>query len=127
MKRINLKFLYPDHYQRNILIEVDDEIYKILRRKERITTIKQISCEKQSLELNDFVYRVYLNDRKEVLIGALKQLPLKQRNRIYEVYYLGLSKTEVALIEGCSEGAIRKSINRGLVQLKRKLKKYFSE
>lgn len=44
-------------------------------------------------------------------------------NRIYEAYYLNLSKSEIARIEGCTEGAVRKSINRGLRQLERKIKK----
>ena len=33
MKRVNLKYLYPDIYKEDVLVEVEDIVYKILRKK----------------------------------------------------------------------------------------------
>lgn len=123
MKLVNLKQLYPDVYFNDLYTIVEDKVYKTLNREipEKKTFVILIDdCDSDLLFYNDQYEFFFL---EELLHASLKELPLKQMNRIYEVYYLGLSKSEIARIEGCSEGAIRKSIKRGLRQLKRKIKK----
>lgn len=125
MKTINLKDLYPDVYFNDLYMVVEDKVYKILNQKipEKITFISIVEE-----DFNSYLFAY--NDNHDfgyvdtLLKSKLIELPLKQMNRIYEVFYLGLSKSEIARIEGCSEGAVRKSINRGLRQLERKIKKY---
>ena len=119
MKRINLKYLYPDIYQEDILVEVEDIVYKILRKKESIMLVIWIDTSNELTNYENLLNLIYLKDMRERILLALSQLPLRQSNRIYLVYFLGFSKTEIAHIEGCTEGAIRKSIKRGLLQLKR--------
>ena len=124
MKVVNLKLLYPDIYVNDLYILVEDKIYKILNRKttEKITFI---SFSEQDFDIVPFAYSENYDFEflEELLISKLNELPSKQMNRIYEAYYLNLSKSEIARIEGCTEGAVRKSINRGLRQLERKIKK----
>ncbi|MFR7563776.1 RNA polymerase sigma factor [Faecalibacillus intestinalis] len=124
MRKINLKYLYPEIYIKEKLVEVTDEVYAVLRKKGRYE-YDEYFCFKH--ELNDFkseIDMLYFDELKETLYSSLNQLTLKQSNRIYEVYFFNYTKTEIANIEGCSEAAIRKSIKRGLIQLRRKLRKY---
>ena len=123
MKRVNLKYLYPDIYKEDVLVEVEDIVYKILRKKESIISNDFNDTNDELTQCENLLDSIYLKDMKEIILLALSQLPLQQSNRIYLVYYLGFSKTEIAHIEGCTEGAIRKSIKRGLLQLKRILRK----
>lgn len=123
MRRINLKYLYPDKYSENSFIDVSDVVYKELKKEikvhdERLMRITDsvILTSKQLL---------YIKERNLLLYKCLLGLPLQQQNRIYQVYILGYSKTAVARLEGCTEGAIRKSIKRGLLQLKKKLILYY--
>lgn len=125
MKRVNLKYLYPDIYKEDVLIEVEDIVYKILKKKESIIANDFNDTNDELTQCENLLDSIYLKDMREMILLALSQLPLQQSNRIYLVYYLGFSKTEVAHIEGCTEGAVRKSIKRGLLQLKRILRKHF--
>ena len=125
MKRVNLKYLYPDIYKEDVLVEVEDIVYKILRKKESIIASDYNDTNDELTQCENLLDSIYLKNMRERILLALSQLPLQQSNRIYLVYYLGFSKTEIAHIEGCTEGAIRKSIKRGLLQLKRILRKNF--
>lgn len=125
MKRVNLKYLYPDIYKEDVLVEVEDIVYKILRKKESVIASDYNDKNDELTQCENLLDSIYLKDMKEIILLALNKLPLQQSNRIYLVYYLGFSKTEIAHIEGCTEGAIRKSIKRGLLQLKRILRKHF--
>ncbi|HRM91387.1 MAG TPA: sigma factor-like helix-turn-helix DNA-binding protein [Thomasclavelia ramosa] len=108
-----------------MLVEVEDIVYKILRKKESIIASDYNDTNDELTQCENLLDSIYLKDMRERILLALSQLPLQQSNRIYLVYYLGFSKTEIAHIEGCTEGAIRKSIKRGLLQLKRILRKNF--
>ena len=59
----------------------------------------------------------------ELIYKGLSKLPVKQRQRIYAHFFLGMSKTDIARAEGTDASSVRKSINRGLHQLK----KYFEK
>jgi len=59
----------------------------------------------------------------ELIYKGLSKLPVKQRQRIYAHFFLGMSKADIARAEGTDASSVRKSINRGLHQLK----KYFEK
>lgn len=124
MKRVNLKYLYPDKYQENILINVSDNIYRELKKGFKNNSGVDYSIIYTSA--NDY-YNSCLEELYELLFQFLQELPLKQQNRIYEVYILGFTKTFIAQTEGCTEGAVRKSIHRGLKQLKKKIINYYGQ
>lgn len=117
MRRINLMYLYPDEYTTNYYVEINEKVYSILKWKMRKTMIDYIDYYECESEL---FYELKM-DEFEYLYRCLVELPLKQQNRIYEVYILHMKKIEVARIESCSESAIRQSIDRGLHQLYKKL------
>lgn len=123
MRRINLKYLYPDKYSENSFIDVSDVVYKELKKEIKVH-------DERLMRITDSVILtpkqlLYIKERNLLLYKCLLGLPLQQQNRIYQVYILGYSKTAVARLEGCTEGAIRKSIKRGLLQLKKKLILYY--
>lgn len=57
------------------------------------------------------------------LYAAMSTLPEMQARRIYAYYFLGMSKSEIAKVEGTNVPAIGKSIERGLKQIGKYLKK----
>lgn len=60
-----------------------------------------------------------------LMIGnkGLSKLPVKQRQRIYAHFFLGMSKADIAKAEGTHKSRITRSIEAGL----RSLEKYFKE
>lgn len=61
--------------------------------------------------------------QKKEMISYMKQcllhLTKKQKKRVYEYYYHGKTKVAIAKEENVSEGAIRKSLNQSIYQLRR--------
>lgn len=60
---------------------------------------------------------VRVEDRSQ-LHGLLESLPRQQRAAIVLRYYLDLTDTEIADALGCSAGAVRANISRGLARLR---------
>lgn len=116
MKKINLKYLYPDVYIDDFIVEVKDNVYKELK-----TNINENLIDYGLVK--NFINITNLSDYS-FLYSLFDELTLKQQNRIYEAYILEISKAEIARIEGCSEAAIRHTINRGLYKMRRKLQNY---
>ena len=61
----------------------------------------------------------------EQLYAAMNALPEKQRHRIYAYYILKISQPEIARIDGVDHRTVNISIQRGLRNLERYLKKIF--
>ena len=61
----------------------------------------------------------------ELIFKGLSALSEKQRHRIYEHFFLGMSKADIARKEGCSENSVKDSIRRGLGVWKNILKKNY--
>lgn len=61
---------------------------------------------------------------REQLHAAISILPDKQAKRIYARYILGMSNVEIAKAEGVSKAAITYSIQRGMRELARRIKKF---
>ena len=116
MKKVNLKYLYPDVYTDDFIVEVKDNVYKELKTNinENLIDYGLVKSFMNIINSSDYSF----------LYSLFDELTLKQQNRIYEAYILEISKAEIARIEGCSEAAIRHAINRGLYKMRRKLKNY---
>ena len=138
MKEINLKDYYP-HYTTDKIVEVPDEVFAILeefRLSEaayRLRTYRHKAF--YSLDYRDDIERdalVFILSPLEILEQqeelrqlhrALASLPEKQRNRITAHYLLGLSITEIAMLEHRAASSIHEGIKRGLCRLKKTLEK----
>jgi RNA polymerase sigma-70 factor (ECF subfamily) len=62
---------------------------------------------------------------KKELYAAFNSLPEKQAKRIYAYFFLGMSKAEIARIEGVSKPAVAHSIEQGLKSIEKFLKSFF--
>lgn len=139
MAKINLRDFYP-FYNSDFFVEIPDEIKDALMEAERLERnyIRRRFYNKAyySLDANDGIEKdirfvslspCEIYERKitaEQLKSAIASLPDKQRKRIYAHYILGMSKSDIARSEKINEKAIRESIERGLKNMERYLKKF---
>ncbi len=141
MKEINLRDYYP-FYKKDTFVEVPEEIdlllreYELLEEAYRIRTYRyRAFCsldyaggiERDIAALDqknpcDLVEQLY--DREQLYKG-LASLPEKQRNRIYAYYFLGMSKSAIAREKKVNESNVRQSIEHGLRNLEKFLRKNF--
>lgn len=140
MKRINLRDFYP-FFQSDFYVEVADivvELFKQFSRREHADfERRRVHKAYYSLDANDGIERDIvllvlspeeIYERKmsnQELYAAIHSLPEKQAKRIYAHFFLDMSKAEIAKIEGVGESTIRDSINRGLKNIEKFMKKYF--
>lgn len=139
MKKIRLKDEYP-WYPDDIYIEVSDEVAEALlsfskREKAQREKIRYHRAF-YSLDAGDGIERdiVFVSaspqelyERKvsrEELYSAINRLPEKQAKRVYARYFLGMTETKIAKIEGVSVMAISKSIAAGLKRIEKILKNF---
>lgn len=138
MKTINLRDIYP-LYDTDCFMDVADEVADIFEDSRRAEAAYQRRLYRNkahfSLDRNDGIeheilfvsmspYEIYeRNVSNEQLHAAITALPNTQAKRIYAHYFLGMSKTAIAIAEGVSKMAVCSSIMRGLQALERELKK----
>ncbi|SNS87673.1 RNA polymerase sigma-70 factor, ECF subfamily [Anaerovirgula multivorans] len=139
MIRINLRDHYP-FYKSDFFIEVADEIALSLKRFDLDENAYQLRTYRHkayySLDRNDGIEHeiMFLSlspeeiyERKvtnQELYAAINSLPDKQAKRIYAHYFLGMSKAAIAKAEDVRESAIRESVERGLRNIEKFLKKF---
>ncbi len=132
MININLKNYY-DNIEVDTYIEVEEEVFELLeecitaeesrKRKDRRNNIivtddidvyfKQI-ISYMSLDIKDIIEPNFQNEK---LYEAIEKLSDIQSRRIKAYYFMGLSKQDIAQIEGCNESSIRLSLKAALRNL----------
>lgn len=139
MKTINLRDYYPSLYTSDCFIEVPDEIENIFiefkQREAAYHSRKYYNKAQYSLDRDDgiehhILYRelspgeIYEHKvTAEQLYAAIANLPDKQAKRIYAHYFLGMSRSAIAIAEDVNEKVVRVSIQRGLQNISKFLKK----
>ena len=139
MTEINLRDYYPDYYKTDYIIEVPDEVAAIMLEYDRLEAAyrrrtyyhnahysldRGDGIEYEALFLSMSPCEIY--ERKvtmEQLHAAMATLPDKQAKRIYACYFLGLETQVIARSEGISVIAVNRSIQRGLRNMEKYLKK----
>lgn len=140
MKIINLRDYYP-FYQSDFFVEVPEEISELFRqfnRKEHADfERRRVYKAYYSLDTGDNIEKdvvllvlspeeIYERKlSKQELYAAINGLPEKQAKRIYARFFLGMSKAEIARIEGVSKTAVAHSIEQGLKSIEKFLKNIF--
>ena len=139
MKKINLRDYYP-FYSKDTVVEVPEEVALLLREFELLEEANRIRTYRYrafySLDYTGEIERdLAALDQKspydileesydtEQLYKGLASLPEKQRNRIYAHYFLGMSKSAIARAEKINESNVRQSIEHGLRNLEKFLRK----
>lgn len=139
MTTINLRDYYP-WYTQDEYIEVSDEVAAELRADKLYEAAHQRKVVRNkaqySLDLDDGIeYLACLSEptpqqlleRKETFIAlchALNSLPEAQGRRVEACVILGKSYREVAKAEGVDKSTVRESVQAGLENMKKYLKKY---
>jgi RNA polymerase sigma-70 factor (ECF subfamily) len=139
MKKINLRDLYP-FYNSDFFIEVADEVAELIKQLDRKehADYERIRVNKAyySLDAGDGIERdivllilspeeIYERKlSKQELYAAINSLPEKQAKRIYAHFFLGMSKAEIARIEGVNKCQVSRSIDKALKNIEKFLKKF---
>lgn len=140
MKRINLRELYP-FYEYDFFLEVSDklaELLKLLKRKDHAEReYRRFHRAYYSLDADDGIEKDIIllvlspeeiYERKlsnQELYAAINSLQEKQAKRIYAYFFLGMSKAEIARIEGVNKSTITRSIEQALKSMGEFFKKVF--
>ena len=138
MTIINLRDFYP-YYTQDCLIEVTEDVAGLLKQSktQEDTYQRRVRRYKAYYSLdwengieNSILFTAQtpeeLYERKltmEQLYTALNQLPEKQRRRIDAFFFMGMSQTEIAKAEGVDNSSVSESIERGLRNMAKFLKK----
>lgn len=133
MATINLRDIYPC-YTTDTLIGVPDEIAAVFAEDKRLqrnyAQYLRYHRAYYSLDCNDGIETASLHkpkqpdelliqaEEKQELEKALASLSEVQRRRIVAYFIDGKRKVAIAAAEGVDEGAIRRSITRGLAKMK---------
>ena len=139
MKKIRLKDEYP-WYPDDVYIAVSEEVAEAFLNFARSEKAQREKIRYHrafySLDAGDGIERdiVFVSaspqelyERKvscEELYSAMNKLPEKQSKRVYAKYFLGMTETKIAQIEGVSVMAISKSIAAGLKRIEKILKNF---
>ncbi|WP_033118603.1 RNA polymerase sigma factor [Intestinimonas butyriciproducens] len=133
MTVINLRDIYP-HYAEDTFVEVSDEVFAVFAEDKRLQRnyAQYLRYHKAyySLDCNDGIETAALHkpeqpdellmqaEEKQKLERALASLSEVQRRRIIAYFIDKKRKVAIANAEGVDEGAVRKSITRGLTKMK---------
>ncbi len=139
MKRINLRMYYPEYYREDHWVDVSDAVAEVFEQERRAELARRRKIFRYkahySLDRNDGIENGMKNlceapyeilERELNLCQlhtAQRKLKPKQMERIYMKYYLGMTEAEIAITERVSVETVRRSLDRGLKQLKKNFKK----
>ena len=133
---INLRIYYPALYRQDVFCEVPEQVKLLLDELKRYehaqnerrryhgaywTFIEAVT--ESELQLPSLEETYERSCRLQELYGAMQRLPVKQRRRIYAHFFLQMSETQIARIEKVSVAAVSSSIARGILHLRRYLRK----
>ncbi|CUP32587.1 sigma factor-like helix-turn-helix DNA-binding protein [Enterocloster clostridioformis] len=139
MTKINLREQYPDFYKTDYIIDVPDEVAAIMLEYDRLEAAyrrrtyyhkahysldRGDGIEYDALFISMTPCEIY--ERKvtmEQLHAAIASLPDKQAKRISAYYFMGMTMEAIAKSEEVGISAVSYSIQRGLRNLEKYLKK----
>lgn len=137
MKTINLRDFYSSIYSADCLCDVPDEVAELLFLYKRLEEAQRRLIYKHrahySLDRNDGIeYAAILfapsvheifeqNAIRKALYATIQGLTDKQLKRLYAHFFLEMSYAQIAQLERVDASVVRRSVNRALAQLKKRL------
>ncbi|ELS53103.1 SigE family RNA polymerase sigma factor [Streptomyces sp. ISL-22] len=100
----------PEAYVRRMLVSCNSDRF----RKRRVA--ESLTAAPPEVAGRDEAYS--LADERGALLGALAQLPPRQRAVVVMRYWEDLSEAEVAEVLGCSPGTVKSQASKGLAKLR---------
>ncbi|MFF4396739.1 SigE family RNA polymerase sigma factor [Streptomyces sp. NPDC001480] len=101
----------PEAYVRRMLVTCNSDRFRKRRVTEALT-----AAPPETTRRDDAVSRV---DERGALVGALAELPPRQRAVVVLRYWEDLSEAEVAEALGCSPGTVKSQASKALAKLRR--------
>ena len=133
MQKINLRDLYPDVYKTDIFVDLAEEVLATIQSQQQADAAYErrkyrhkahYSLDQEDGIENDALARPLTPEEAleqkqlwEEVYAALMQLPSIQARRIYARFYLNMTVTEIAKVEGADRRRVWDSIRRGLKKL----------
>jgi RNA polymerase sigma-70 factor (sigma-E family) len=108
----------PRAYARRVLVNlaIGEKPEHARRRAELTNAGPDLAALRHELEIDISTLETYAE--REELLGALRQLPARQRAVLVLRYLLDLSEAQIAEALGCSAGTVKSTAARGLTSLR---------
>lgn len=135
---VNLKLIYPDHYNDDLFIEIDSKILEIIDEYEHIESAYDrklryhnvyyslerspyVEIHKVNFNRSDTVYldNIIHDDVLRLIMENIEGLSFLQRKRVYKRYAEGKTLQVIAKEENCTKQAVSDSISKSLNKLKK--------
>lgn len=89
-----------------------------LRQLSARDRVAQASAQESPAEASDAVGETYRSEQKEIVAGALSQLPEEQRQTLLLAYFEGLTQSEIARRLGAPLGTVKTRMRSGMIKLR---------
>jgi RNA polymerase sigma-70 factor (ECF subfamily) len=89
-----------------------------LRQLSARERVAQASAQESPGEASDAAGDTYRSEQKEIVTGALNQLPEEQRQTLLLAYFEGLTQSEIAKRLGAPLGTIKTRMRSGMIKLR---------
>ena len=122
--RVNLREMYPKYYNQDCFVEVDQDVYETMNKYDHIDAVYKrkvdyhkgyfsldrspfLELEKEGFDVNE---NILLKEFISFIESTIKDLPVKEKERILKKYVQCKTLESIAIEENCSILAVYYSI-----------------
>ena len=126
--RVNLREMYPKYYNQDCFVEVDQDVYETMNKYDHIDAAYKRKLDDHKgyfsldrspfLELEKEGFDVLLKELISFIELTIKDLPVKEKERILKKYVQCKTLESIAIEENCSIPAVYYSIKIALEKIK---------
>ena len=130
--RVNLREMYPKYYNQDCFVEVDQDVYETMNKYDHIDAAYKrkvdyhkgyfsldrspfLELEKEGFDVNE---NILLKELISFIELTIKDLPVKEKERILKKYVQCKTLESIAIEENCSISAVYYSIKIVLEKIK---------
>lgn len=130
--RVNLREMYPKYYNQDCFVEVDQDVYETMNKYDHIDAVYKrkvdyhkgyfsldrspfLELEKEGFDVNE---NLLLKELISFIKLTIKDLPVKEKERILKKYVQCKTLESIAIEENCSIPAVCYSIKIILEKIK---------
>lgn len=130
--RVNLREMYPKYYNQDCFVEVDQDVYETMNKYDHIDAVYKrkvdhhkgyfsldrspfLELEKEGFDVNE---NILLKELISFIELTIKDLPVKEKERILKKYVQCKTLESIAIEENCSILAVYYSIKIALEKIK---------
>lgn len=130
--RVNLREMYPKYYNQDCFVEVDQDVYETMNKYDHIDAVYKrkvddhkgyfsldrspfLELEKEGFDVNE---NILLKELISFIELTIKDLPVKEKERILKKYVQCKTLESIAIEENCRIPAVYYSIKIALEKIK---------